>query len=53
MQMQMPESIQPPLPPTMPGEPMPGDDLPPLPVGEPPSDLPPEPTPMQMRTRGR
>lgn len=49
MQMQMPEPSQPPIPPTTPGEPLPGDDLPPMPVNEPPSDLPPEPTPMQMR----
>ena len=44
MQAQMPE----PMPPIVPPHPIPDDDLPPLPVGDPPSDLPPEPSPMQM-----
>ena len=46
MQMQMPEPITPPMAPALPSEPIPGDDYPPLPVGEPPSKLPP--APMQM-----
>ena len=50
MLMQMLEPITPPTPPTMSDEPLPGDDLPPLPVNDPPpNDLPSEPALMEMR----
>ena len=43
--MQMPEPIQPPMPPVNPGETTPGEDIPPMPVSDPPSD-----TPLEMAT---
>ncbi len=52
MSMQMPEPITPPMPPANPDQPLPGDDLPPMPLNDPPpNDLPGEPTPMQMGDR--
>ena len=44
MQAQMPK----PMPPIVSPQPIRDDDMPPLPVDDPPSDLPPEPAPMQM-----
>ena len=53
MQMQMPEPIIPPGPPSVPPEPLPGEDMPPLPVNDPPpNDLPGERPPMQMHRGG-
>lgn len=50
--MQMPQPIQPPMPQIDPGETIPGEDTPPIPVSDPPSDTStepkPEPDPMRM-----